>query len=664
MTPRTLSMLAVPALALVLAVAFALALGATLPAVGDAAPCATPGGLEDDGCASWQLEQPAPPPPPPGVQGSSTPIGLGKIGDIEFWAPAGGPPQVNRGLLITAGNPPTVPPGLWAYNGKVWHELSTVCGATDGRVAWAGPEEFWTVSDGRPGQVASGLGGIPPLEDNTLCHFAGGQVIASYAHPAFQPDSYQAMHAAGCIFAPGAQTSSDCWFAGDPLPEPQIGAFQLHWNGSSLEAEPYPAEGHAIEDMRSFEEHLYESVRVSPGDRVTEEQLETPVVHRINPEGVQPAFQPERGLPLSVGEEPNPLDYLQLTTADGALWAAAGGGAEGGGQVTVLRRAGGQWSQLLGPATNPSGEKLFGEEVVSAFAAEPGTGSAWLGLDSRSDARKPSPTASAVVARISAEGKITDEQTLPSSTEIEAGIGPKGAVAKIACPAPEDCWLTTTQGWLFHLSTPAGRAVEEAAPDTDLAFANLITFRPHDEGLLQVPPDAPPPDTSGLVEEPPPYGGAFAESSTASIKQKISVALLSHLHSRLLHGDTLELRFHLAVKARVRLLAKRHKQLVASTPMRTLAAGNRELLLGLNPHSWPTKLDLQTHALAPLPTVTVNQPVGGPEHGGVGANTVGTGFTVLPDVPSFAGSGSFGGSGSLPRSGSGSGSPAGSGSLP
>ena len=111
------------------------------------------------------------------------------------------------------------------------------------------------------------------------------------------------------------------------------------------------------------------------------------------------------------------------------------------------------------------------------------------------------------------------------------------------------------------------------------------------------------------------------------------------MHSRLLHGSTLELRFHLAVKARVRLLAKRRKQLVASTPIRTLAAGNRKLLLRLNPHEWPTKLSLQTHALAPLPTSTVKEAAGGPEHSGAGSNTVSTGLTVLPSVPPFARSG-------------------------
>ena len=93
------------------------------------------------------------------------------------------------------------------------------------------------------------------------------------------------------------------------------------------------------------------------------------------------------------------------------------------------------------------------------------------------------------------------------------------------------------------------------------------------------------------------------------------------MHTRLVHGTTLELRFHLAVKARVRLLAKRKRKVVASTPTRTLAAGNRKLLLALDRRRWPTKLDLKTHALAPLPLVSTRSP---------GTNTVGTGVVVLP----------------------------------
>ena len=120
-------------------------------------------------------------------------------------------------------------------------------------------------------------------------------------------------------------------------------------------------------------------------------------------------------------------------------------------------------------------------------------------------------------------------------------------------------------------------------------------------------PDAPPEDDSGLTEGPPPYGTRIA-LPPATGESRVAVPLLSNIRSRLVHGTTLELRFHLAVEARVRLLAKRRKRVVASTPMRTLAAGNRSLLLRLDRSLWPTKLDLQSHALAPLPTVSTRRP--------------------------------------------------------
>jgi hypothetical protein len=85
---------------------------------------------------------------------------------------------------------------------------------------------------------------------------------------------------------------------------------------------------------------------------------------------------------------------------------------------------------------------------------------------------------------------------------------------------------------------------------------------------------------------------------------RIPVALLTHMRARLVRGTTLELSFHLAVKARLRLIAKRRARVVASTPKLTFKAGNRKLLLSLDRRRWPTKLDLQSHALAPLPTVS------------------------------------------------------------
>jgi hypothetical protein len=591
-----------------------------MPLFGSAPLVASAGaqGFADDGNASWRLEQPAPPEPPAGVTGSSTPIGLGAVGDIEFWAS-------NRGLLITAGSGSTIPPGLWTYDGAGWHELATVCGASDGRIAWAGKDEFWTISDGRPGQADEANGATPPLEDDTLCHFAGGQVVTSYASPAFQASSYQPLHAAGCM------SPSDCWFAGDPLSEPQVGAFQLHWRDGTLGAEPEP-QGHAVEDVRLFGGRLYESVRLSREDKLTgpEPAEHPPVLRRINPMGVQPTFVPLfPGVPEYAPKElPEALDFLRLGADAQALWAAAGpalftpeGSAPG--EPTVIRYTGGAWSQVLGPFADPPEGNPLGEDVVNSIAAEPGGESAWLALDSQSDASDPSPTAPALVARVSADGTVSDEQSLPSTEEALAGIGPKGAAKKIACPAPHDCWLITTQGWLFHLAPDSERSQHANA---DPAFQGLVTYRPPDEGLPQVAPDAPPLEDTGLPEGPP---APTPVEEPASAPARITAPLLSRVHTRLIRRDMLELSFHLAVRARVRLLARRRKRVVASTRTRTLAAGNRRLLLRLDPRSWPTKLDLQTHALAPLPTIS------GDGSGSPGASSPGTGPNAVATSLAF-----------------------------
>ena len=601
-------------------------------------------GLADDDGAEWRVEQPASPPPPPGVESySHTPIGLGRIGDIEFWAP-------NRGALITAGNGSTVPPGVWFYNGQQWRELATVCGASDGRIAWAGENEFWTISNGRPGQAVASVSEIPPLEDNTLCHFAPPpgepngslEVVASYASPAFLSTSYQAMHAAACL------TDEDCWFAGEPLEAPQVGSFQLHWNGHALEAAPYLPEGHAVEDMREFEEKLYESVRLlqecagevtSDCDRIETLSRHPAALHIINGEGAPRVFEKVEELPLydeeTGHEEFYPaLDYLHLSADENSLWGAAGPQLEppknvGEAGVTVIRKAGSSpsWTQALGPATTPTGLEAFPNDVVDGIAAEPQTESAWIALESTTDAVRAEPSASepARVARISANGTLSDELQLPASGE---PYGPKGAADELACPAVHDCWLTSTHGWLLHLSTtpeyeeeheeehgvPDGRPDPHLLVDPVFAGEEPIAFRPPDEGLPAVPPDAPPVDDSGLEEFKPVQEDIKSAAPTETFAT-VTVPLLSDMRSRLVRGTTLELSFHLAVKARVRLLAKRHTQVIASTPTQTLRAGAHSLSLRLDRHRWPTKLDLQTHALAPLPTRSTRE---------AGTNTVST----------------------------------------
>jgi hypothetical protein len=562
-------------------------------------------GLTDLGGAEWRLEQPPPPKSSSGTTETGVPIGLGRIGDIEFWAP-------NRGLLITAGNPPTIPPGIWVYNGQGWHELAEVCGATDGRIAWAGGDEFWTVSDGRPGQATS-EGNVAPEQDDTLCRFAGGKVAESFAAPAFLASSYMPMHAAACI------GPDDCWFAGDPLPEgnPEVGSFHLHWNGTALVEEPYLREAHSVQDMRAFAGRLYESVRLRPNDALERRTGEPPVLHATRPEEPASTFEPVAAaeVPLtSPFEFPDALDFLHLSSSGEALWGAAGPQEKPPesepGQVTVARSAGGAFTQILGPETHPTGAEVFGPScegtlaecatVVTALAAEPsgsGEEGAWLGLDGASDARVPGKTALASVARIGVGGAVSPEDrvTLPSAEELPT-VGPKGGAYRLTCPAPHDCWLATTQGWLFHLAPPGERTLPE---DTDPAFAGLITERPEDKGLPQVPPDSLPPDTSGLGEAPPPP----PVITPPPPELRIPVPLVSHVRSHL-RGDTLQVSFHLAVKARMGLVALRKHRVVARTPMRVLRAGNRSLQLRLDPKRWPTALHFQEHALAPLPTVS------------------------------------------------------------
>jgi hypothetical protein len=569
----------------------------------------------------WRLAQPPPPATAPqsgepctGEAGGcqQLPIGLGRVGDIEFWAP-------NRGLLTTAGNGLTVPPGIWEYTGERWHELAEVCGATDGRIAWAGPEEFWTVADGRPGQATNAQGELPPLEDDTLCRFAANptsgrlEVAASYASLAFTASSYQPLDAAACL------GPADCWFAGAPLPPPQPGAFQLHWNGGALEAEPNTT-AYSIGSLSVFAGGLYESVGLAteePQGPLEEaiEILHPYVLEEVSATGAgnlftglrpfaaaQEAYLPE----YASGSYPQSLGALQLSAAEGSLWAAAGpahvqpSGAKSPGALTVLLDAGGVWSQVLGPPspvtlhTDPANLE---EDVVSSIAAEPGTQSAWLAVDTQADFSKPNPTELADVVHVQADGALTEEQ-LPTAAEQAAGVAPKGAASRIVCPAQGDCWLVTTQGWLFHLSEEGD---ETLPPDTTPAFNGpLVTYRPPDEGLppaqvsvaaesaTEEAEDTPPPATLPSV----PAGGA-----------RRTVALLSDLRSRVVRGSTLQVSFRLAVTARVRLLASRHGQVLASTPTRTLRAGRRQLVLRLNPRRWPTRLDLQTHALAPLPTV-------------------------------------------------------------
>jgi hypothetical protein len=583
-----------------------------------------------EGAAIWRLEPALAPPPPPGVEPAPYPVPVGHVGAISFWAP-------NRGLLITGS-------GLYAYNGQNWHELATVCGGEEGRIAWAGPDDFWTISDQRPGQP------LPPkettsLQSISLCHFLNGQVVGSYAMPLDQQSSYLPMDAAAC-YGP-----EDCWFGGALGHSPNVGAFHLHWNGSTVST-VYGPEDHAVTGMVNFAGQLFESVGISSGDSFPPELSEAhpPIIHTIAPGEQTPIFSDEdiygriepeeeqKPLPEYGGKSVPPWSLEGFTlTSDGSplgaeagqLWAVANSlnDSQYSSEPPVVMRGVAEnpefpseltWSQLPPTITG---------RIVAA-AAEPGSNAVWLSMKGSGNG--------ASVARLEASGAARTE-SVPGPRE---PVGLRGSAGAIACPAPEDCWLATetvgsgnglasVPGWLFHLTNGTQYPL-----DTDPNFAGVISYRPPDASIPVLVPIGQPEDDS-LVNQITVRAPSVAQSETAGTPGASSGsarALVTHIKSKFLHRRTLTITFILTAKAHVQLLGRRKGKVVAKTRDELLRPGHHRLSLSLNPADWPTKLQFEA---TPVGGSTVTSaPVGegsgegeaGPEAGHAnGANTVVTG---------------------------------------
>lgn len=517
--------------------------------------------------ADWHSEQPL-------TADSPVPVALGRVYDIQFWSP-------NRGALITKD-------GLWAYDGTGWHRLSTVCGGTNGRIAWAGPLDLWTISDQPVGQSNPGNA---DLTARSLCHIVDGVVVGSYAQPIGQRGSYQALHGAACLSA------ADCWFGGDRLPGTvNTGAFHLHWDGNAMT--PWPSlttrdpslvdPARTVSDLATFQGRLFEAVQVQADDVVGGEASDQPFLLHEVVSGEPPAFTPQfTDLPMDYGQTaPSLLSGFQLSADGDALWAVAGARdmSNHPAPTQVLRRDGfGLRSVTL---TDPQG-LLTPTAGVSDVAAEPGTGSAWIAYTPPADdgiAVYP-----ARLARVHADGAVDDAVTLPSAAD---GIARKGHADRIACPAPGQCWMATTTGWLFHLGDSLPR---DDAPQ----LHRLITYRPSDASTPAFPPDTLPDDNSGIappvIDQPPPIG--YTPPATKDTKKKPK-KLVTGASTRLLRGTTtIEYRFTLTAKARVQLVAKRKKKVVGKTTRRTLAKGKHKLRLKLSRKRWPTALNLNATAV-------------------------------------------------------------------
>jgi hypothetical protein len=589
--------------------------------------------------AAWRLEPTTAPSPPSGAAPAPYPVPLGEVGEISFWAP-------NRGLLITGGTNSqggAVPGGLYAYDGVGWHELASECGGANGRIAWAGPDEFWTISDQRAGQITSLEETNGELESLSLCHFQGDQIVGSYAMPLGEPGSYLQMDAAACL------SPSDCWFAGEDGRSPDTGAFHLHWSGSEVSAS-YDPEDHAVTGMASFDGKIYEGLAIGPEDTYLPEEYaageseSAPPKHPAVIRTIAPAghTQPCRGVlnvfcdeflfsgqTLPIYQEKSLPDALGGfdVASDGAplgaearlgaepvqLWAGAdplsrAAAGSGPGKLTILHgNAEGDWAQIL-PAKGSLGlgEALLQgsatddftsqtTQVGSAIAPVPGTESAWLSLSGDGN--------SAHVALLEANGTVAEEKELPEAGE---AVGDRGQAGPIACPAREDCWMATSEGWLFHLNGGG-----PLAPNTDPLFDGedgVIAYRPPDAGLPGVYPDGFAEDDS-LANEPPapPVAPAAAVTSPKPPAAKKAKPLVKDLKSRFLHHRMLVITFILTASAHVQLIARKQKRVVAKTRREALRAGAHRLSLSLDPARWPTKLSFEAE---PIGAPTSSSPEG------------------------------------------------------
>lgn len=506
----------------------------------------------------WRLEQPPPP------AGAPFKVPLGEPGDLEFWS-------ANRGLLTVNGND-TIPRGVYSWNGQSWHRLATVCGGPGdtARIAWAGPDEFWVISEPSLPRTGSGL---------ALCRFKGGQVVGSWSTRVDAADPFRQMTSATC------EGSDDCWFGGvgsqDPLGE-RVGAFHLHWNGTGLES-VYGPQGRGGSDMQFHAGTLYESTLVgrSAENRADPVELGEPepvprLLHRFSGGAfLNDAFEPA---PL----KEVPVDGSELLALDGNdsdLWAVGGGAASGpaappSGAVArrplAARLVDGSFKEVTLSGVTFGSSDRFGD-----VAAIPDTTEALATVVPFAD--RHSSNSKATVARIRADGTTALAQ-LPA-----AGAG-RGSAARVDCPAANECWMVTWGGWLFHYSD--GKPLPL---DTDPAFQGTIEFRPN-ESAEQFVPDRLPVDDSQLFVPPP---LPLNEEKAKPGRVKRLPPLLRGVRSRL-QGLRLTVTFTLTRRARVRLLAKRGGHTVAETPPRIFPPGHRSLSLQLSRKSYPTKLAFKT----------------------------------------------------------------------
>jgi hypothetical protein len=289
--------------------------------------------------------------------------------------------------------------------------------------------------------------------------------------------------------------------------------------------------------------------------------------------------------------------------------------------VGAVRLPGGAFEQLrFGSADAaqlaPDPHSFYDRKLFTDVAPIPGSAhEAWIGLSGLAIAaqqngvdakRLASSSLPARVVRVrytpsAAVGQpnaaILETVTLPTPTG-------RGALRRLACTGPADCWAATTEGWLYHWTdgTPAPQ-------DDDPAYAQLIAIRPPDGRTPQPLPNDDPVDDSRRFAPAPetitvPAPPAPEPPAPAVAAQQIG-ALITAPQSRAVGRDRIAVRFELARPARVGLAGELYGRVVARARVRTMVPGDQEIVLHVDPRRRPKRLRFATHELAlTAPTLT------------------------------------------------------------
>lgn len=549
------------------------------------------------GAAQWRLEQPAAPAPPDGSDPAPYPVRLGPVTDIKFWSP-------NRGVMIVGGNGTgilgqdgVVKEGLYRYDGAAWTPFANVCGGgLTNRIAWAGPREFWVIATTR-----TETRGTTP-QANTLCHVRDGAIVGSYATSLSDPEAYLDMDAAACL------SPDDCWFAGEALERPNPGVFMLHWDGRELRRVIGP-QGRPIKDLEPFDGATYAGLTVSgdPGQAaalITGRAEPRPLLLRSiaggTTETVIDPFVSTTSYLFNAGKPTKAQSMEEFVALDADadhLWAAgnqATSGPDSGiavtkkrGPLLAIRDAGTAGFREL--ALDP--RLVTNKMRVTDIAANPGTNTAWVAMDDTTSEVR----GRALVMKVDASGTVLEQVALPQATDPDpnALTAVTGTASRITCAAADECWLATTNGWLYHLSDGVPRE-----RDDDPYFATYLSARPADATSVPDLSDAIPVDDSGADL---PFLSAdltLAEPvEDPDLPEPIAAPRATHVRVKAVNRRTVEISFRLSARANVDLRLLRGKATVARYRKRGVARGPHKVRLRVTIKRWPNAIKLDvTHA--------------------------------------------------------------------